>query len=220
MDIDARKSLMEWEPVSSRIIRARFYSKYVKTTLLQCYAPTEPADKEAKNELYNLLQEQISRVPKHDILIVMGDMNAKVGLENKGYESCIGKFGLGDRNNNGERFLDFCRENNMVIWGTLFQHKDIHKTTWTSPDGKTTNQIDHMAIGRKWRTSLHYVRAIRGADVNSDHHLVLGKLQLKLRRVQRKQAPRPLNYQKLNDLATRESFVIELSNRFHVLSEN
>ena len=130
---------MEWEPVSHRIIRARFYSRFTKTTIIQCYSPTEDADDEDKDEFYTQLQGVLLAVPKHDILLVMGDLNAKVGSDNIGFEHCIGKHGLGTRNDNGERFLDFCMENDLVIGGTIFKHKDIHKQTWNSPDGVTHN---------------------------------------------------------------------------------
>ena len=95
LDKEAKKSIMEWEPVCSRIIRARFYSRITKMTIIQCYAPTEDADIEVKEEFYAKLQEQLSKVSNRDILIVMGDLNAKVGQDNTGVEKNMGKHGLG-----------------------------------------------------------------------------------------------------------------------------
>ena len=110
----------------------------------------------------------------------MGDMNAKVGEDNTGLEYVMGQQGKGIRNNNGDRLVDFCMYNSLVIGGTVFKHKEIHTLTWTSPNGKVKNQIDHIMINRKWRTSLHDVKVRRGPDVNSDHYLVIGKIRLKL----------------------------------------
>ena len=93
------------------------------------------------------------------------------------------KNGSGDMNENGELFADFCGLNEMVIGGTIFPHREIHKTTWISPDLSTKIQIDHLAINSKWRTSLLDTRVFRGADIGSDYMLVVGRLRLKLRRV-------------------------------------
>lgn len=57
--------------------------------------------------------------------------------------------GLGVRNENGEKFLEFCQDNDLTIEGTLFIHGEHHKYTWKSPDGVTKNQIDHVAISPK-----------------------------------------------------------------------
>ena len=59
----------------------------------------------------------------------MRDLNAKVGEDNEGYENIIGNHGVGERNDNGERLVDFCRLNNLVVTGTIFPHKLIHKQT-------------------------------------------------------------------------------------------
>ena len=61
----------------------------------------------------------------------------------------------------------------------MFTHKRIHKTTWVSPDHLTENQIDHICIGKRFRRSLEDVRVKRGADVASDHHLLIARLKLK-----------------------------------------
>ena len=70
-----------------------------------------------------------------------------------------------------ERLNKFCDFNEMVIIGTVFPHKEIHKQTWVS-HGRTKNQIDHTLVNRKFRTSVLDTRAIRSADVASDHNLV------------------------------------------------
>ncbi|XP_059162117.1 uncharacterized protein LOC131945132 [Physella acuta] len=217
MDKISRKSLIGWEPINSRMLRARFYSRHVKITVIQCYAPTEQAKDEDKDMFYHTLQDQIDRTPQHDILVVMGDMNAKIGASNEGYEICMGKEGLGEANNNGQRFREICLENGLVIGGSLFQHKEIHKSTWISPDKRTSNQIDHIAINKKWRRSMRDVKAIRGADVGSDHNLVLCKLQLKLKRVDRKVNHQLFDSAKLKDPTIKANFAIELKNRFSLL---
>ncbi|EDO41949.1 predicted protein [Nematostella vectensis] len=158
------KTLLEWEPISDRLIRARFNSKHSKLTILQCYA-----EEEDKDEWYEELQVAVPRVPRHDLLLIMGDINAKAASDNTNFERAMEKHGCGVMNDNGRRFAEFCLKNNCIIGGTIFPHKNLHKVTWNSPDGHTKNQIDHVAINGKWRRSLQDVRVYRGADVYSDH---------------------------------------------------
>ena len=75
--------------------------------------------------------------------ILMGDFNAKIGRDNTGYEEVMGKQGLGEMKENGEKFADLCSLNQLVIGGSIFPHKRTHKATWRSPDHVTENQIDH-----------------------------------------------------------------------------
>ena len=141
-------------------------------SIIQCYAPTNDGDEEDKNLFYEQLQAELEEIRRHDVIIVMGDMNAKVGDNNLGVESTMGRHGCGTINNTGERLVDFCAVNSMVIEGTLFPRLTTHKLTWFSPNGRDKNQIDHIAINGTWRRSLLVVRVRRGADVGSDHHLV------------------------------------------------
>ena len=112
-------------------------------------------------------------------------------------------------------------ENGLVIGGTLFQQKDIHKLIWISPNGKAENQIDHVMINQKWRRSLFDVRARRGADVGSDHHLVQADLKLKLRSGSPQCQTRldRYNVNLLRDMDIANKFTVEVKNRFQVLEE-
>ena len=90
--------MLEWQPVNERIIRARFYSGFIKTTVIQIYAPTENSSDEEKDTFYDQLQSVYDKTPKHDVKIIMGDFNAKVGMDNSGHEDAMGKHGLGVKN--------------------------------------------------------------------------------------------------------------------------
>ena len=188
--------------------------------MIACYAPTEDAEEEIKDEFYDQLEEEIQTTPRHDVLMVVGDLNARVGEENTGRERAMGTEGFGCINNNGERLSDLCVENNLVIGGTLFKHRNIHKTTWRSPDNNTVSQIDHVIVNQKWRRSLLDVRARRGADVGSDHVLVVATLSLKLRKTQRREERlRRFDTGKLKNPNTEKAFQLDLKNRFRILQE-
>ena len=124
----------------------------MKTSIIQVYVPTNEAEVEVKDDFYDHFQKVIDSVPKLDILVLMGDWNVKVGERQFGEEGVMGKEALKCvRNDNGVRFVDFCATNSLVITTTSFPHKDIHKYTWTSPDGRTRNQIDHVAVNLRFK---------------------------------------------------------------------
>ena len=90
-----------------------------------------------KEDFYGKLQEVTEQVHNHDMLTITGDMNAKVGNLVNGLGRVMGRHGLGTVNDNDERLKEFRDFNEMVVTGTVFPHKEIHKQTWVSPDGIT-----------------------------------------------------------------------------------
>nr|KAG5694841.1 hypothetical protein BaRGS_028769 [Batillaria attramentaria] len=219
---EAQRALIGWEPVNSRIITAKFITKKkdIKLNIIQCYAPTNDAEEEKKDDFYQQLQTVIDRGGAKDMTILMGDFNAKIGSDNTGYEDTMGTHGLGQMNENGERFADFCALNQLVIGGSIFPHKRIHKATWRSPDHVTENQIDHICISRKFRRSWRDVRVMRGADVPSDHHLLATTLRLRLKRHTNANSTRTrYNVGLLRNTDTQAAFRISLSNRFQPLQD-
>ncbi|XP_065928534.1 craniofacial development protein 2-like [Magallana gigas] len=79
---EATKAMIAWEPLTPRLMSARFNSKRRKITIIQCYAPLNAAEEQEKDEFYAALQSMIHRAPRRDIKVVMGDLNVKVGEDN------------------------------------------------------------------------------------------------------------------------------------------
>ena len=147
-------------------------------TVIQVYAPTSNAEEAEVEQLYEDLQDLLELTPKKDVLFIIGDWNAKVG--NQDTPGVTGKFGLGMQNEAGQRLIEFCQENALVIANTLFQqHK--RRLTWTSPDGQYRNQIDFINCSQKWRSSIQSTKTRPGADYGSDHELLITKFRLKLK---------------------------------------
>ena len=94
-----------------------------------------------------------------------------------------GKFGLGVRNEAGQRLIEFCQENVLVIASTLFQQHKIKLYAWTSPDGQYENQIDYILCSQRWRSSIQSAKTRTGADCGSYHELLIAKFRLKLKKV-------------------------------------
>ena len=120
-----------------------FQDKPFNVIAIQVYAPTTNA-KAAEIELfYEELQDLLERTPKKDVLFIIGDWNAQVGSQET--PGVTGKFGLGMQNEAGQRLIEFCQENALVIANTLFQQHKRRLYTWTSPDGQHRNQIIFFA---------------------------------------------------------------------------
>ena len=94
-----------------------------------------------------------------------------------------GKCGLGVQNEAGQRLIEFCQENALVITNTLFQQYKRRLNTWTSPVGQYRNQIDHILCSQRWRSFIQSAKSRPGADCGSDHEILITKLRLKLKKV-------------------------------------
>ena len=116
--------------------------------------------------------------------------------------------------------INRCLSNGLVIGGTLFPHKEIQKLTWTFPDGTTKNMIDHIVINRKWVKSMRNLRVHRGADVGSDHHLLITNIKLKLRRTKKSSKTifrRRFDAEKIQPVAKKNELILQLKNKFDCL---
>ena len=127
---------------------------------------------------------------KKDVLFIIGDWNAKVG--NQETPGVTGKFSLGVQNEAGQRLIEFCQENTLVIANTLFQQHKRRLYTWTSPDGQHWNQIDYILCSQRWRSSIQSAKTRLEADCGSDHELLIEKFWLKLKKVEK--TTRPFTY--------------------------
>jgi len=117
------------------MISVRFQGKPFNITVLQVYAPTSNAEEAEVEWYYEDLQDLLELTPQKDVLFIIGDWNAKVGSQET--PGVTGKFGLEICNEAGQRLVEFCQENALVITNTLFQqhkrrlHMDI--TRWSTP---------------------------------------------------------------------------------------
>ena len=114
------------------MISVRFQGKPFNITVIQVYAPTSNAEEAEVERFYEDLEDILEITPKMDVLFIREDWNAKVG--SREIPGVTGKFGLGIRNEAGQRLIEFCQENALVITNTLFQQHKRGFYTWTSPD--------------------------------------------------------------------------------------
>ena len=135
--------------------------------VIQVYAPTSNAEEAEVEWFYEDLQELLELIPKKDVIFIRGDWNAEVGSQE--IPDLIGKFGLGVQNEAGQRLIEFCQENTLVIANPLFQQHKRRPYTWTSLDGQRRNQTDYILCSQRWRSSIQSAKTRPGADCGSDH---------------------------------------------------
>ena len=189
------------------MISVHFQGKPFSITVIQVYAPTSNAEEAEVERLIEDLQDLLELTPKKDVLFIIGDWNAKVGSQET--SGVTGKFGLGLQNEAGQRLIEFCQENALVIANTLFQQHKRRLYSWTSPDGQHRNQIDYILCSQRWRSSIQWTKTRRGADCGSDHELLITKFRLKLKKAG--ETARPFRYD-LNQIPY--DYRVEVKNRF------
>ncbi|CAF4292942.1 unnamed protein product [Rotaria magnacalcarata] len=123
----AKKTLIGYNPISSRVITARFNATPFKLTVIHVYAPTSASSDDEIEIFYDSIEHALTQTPKKDIIIVTGDWNAKIGSDNIHWESVMGRYGYGDRNERGDRLLEFAALHNLYICNTRFQQKANRK---------------------------------------------------------------------------------------------
>ena len=144
------------------MISVHFQGQPFIITVIQAYAPTSNAEEAEVEQFYEDIQDLLELTPKKDVLFIIGDWNAKVGSqETPGVTS---KFGLGVQNEAGQRVIEFCQENALVIGNTLFQQHKRRLYTWTSPDDQYQNQIDYTLCNQRQRSSIQSAKTSPGAD--------------------------------------------------------
>ena len=207
------KAVLGYNPVNERLISIRIQAQPMNITVIQAYAPTSDADENMTQTFYDQLQDILDNTPQKDVTIVMGDFNAKVG-SNNGVNGVMGPYGLGEQNEAGQKLIDFCISNELVITNTLFKQHPRRLYTWTSPNGNTKNQIDYIMVRKRWRSSISNIKTYPGADCGSDHELLVAKMRVKLKALKHQQTVTRFDLTNIT-----EKFKVEVKNRFHVLME-
>ena len=165
---------------NDRMISIHFQGKPFNTTVIQAYAPTSNTEEANIEWFYEDLQDLLKLTPKKDVPFFIGDWNAKVGSEET--PEVTGKFGLGVRNEAGQKLIEFCQENALVIANTLFQHT---REDSTHGHHQTVNTEIRLIIfcAAEDREALQSAKTRLGADCGSDYQLLIAKFRLQLKKV-------------------------------------
>ena len=218
----------EWEAINERIVKIRLLCTPITVTFIAVYAPVNPVNNsmmQASENFYRYLQQTIDKVPKQDMLILMGDFNARINQQQiSATFRIIGPYTVDTMNENGERLADFCTVNNLVITNSFYQHKTIHQTSWRHPGTKKWHLLDYTLVNIKFRSTIHDVRFYRRAigSIGTDHHLMRAKikLHLKCKKKRIRSSHLRLDRTKLEDKVVIERFQQDLAKQFNDVKEN
>ncbi|XP_058456421.1 craniofacial development protein 2-like [Malaya genurostris] len=188
-----QKRVIGWCPVSDRMCRLRIKGRFFNISIINVHSPHLGSSDDDKDEFYAQLEREYDRCPRHDIKIVIGDFNAQVGQEVEFIPVVVSFSAHQQTNENGLRLIDFATSKNMAIKSTFFQHRLLHRYTWRSPI-QTETHIDHVLIDGRHFSDIIDVRTCRGANIDSDHYLVMVKLRPKLSVVNNVRYRRPPRY--------------------------
>ena len=174
---------MGCRPVSSRLITIRLEASPFNITIIQAYAPTTDYDYDDIEDFYDQLQEVIDQAPKKHILVVKGDWNAKIGEDaSKNWKGTCSQYCNPESNERGFRLLEFASYNNLKVVNTFGPYTPSKSWTWHSQRGNYHNQIDCIMVKRRFQSSVNIAktRSFPGADIGSDHELVMMTVWLRL----------------------------------------
>ena len=166
--------------VSERLLEVNVQFKTKNIKMIVAYGPNEDAAKEDRDNFFEQLQRILDGTKPNQDIMILGDLNARVGNNHENYFGVIGKEGENSITPNGEMLLDFCIRNNLKIANTFFIHKNIHKWTRVSEERNEKSIIDYIIVSNNLFYNTNDVRVKRGAEIYSDHFLVVGKFNLEI----------------------------------------
>jgi hypothetical protein len=205
------------EFISDRMSYIILRGRWCNIIVLNVHAPCGDKSDDVKDSFYEELGRVFDQFPRYDMTVLLGVFNAKVGRENI-FKSTIGNGSLDEIiNDNGVRTVKFATSKNLIFKSTMFPQRNSHKYTWTSPEGNTHNETDHVLIDKRRHFSILDVRSFRGADCDTDHYLVVAKVRERLvvsKRAAQKIDMERFNLKKLNEGDVKEQYQVTIRNKF------
>lgn len=201
--------------VSERIISLKLRTRTGQATVISAYAPTLSADQETKTQFYEEINYVVQQIPAEDQLFVLGDFNARVGADHELWPTCLGHFGVGKMNENGQRLLELCANNQLCVTNTYFNCKPRYRVSWRHPRSSHWHQLDIVLTKRGNINSVNMTRSFPSADCDTDHTLVICKAKIEWKKLHSAKPPKKPKLCTVNmrDPLKRENFREKLEDR-------
>ena len=184
-----------------------------RATIISCYSPTNVSEETELVAFYDELSSLVRTIPKHNMLVIGGDMNAQIGKNGNN------KYSLHNMSN-GQYLTDFMIENRLTCLNTNFQKREGKLWTYTYTNNNKA-QIDYDFINKKWKNSAMNCEAYSSFEsVSSSHWIVTAKIWLSLRKTATRTATtKHYDWALHNNRDIRDEYVLELRNRFETLQK-
>ena len=184
-----------------RLMLVKLRGKPTDIVIIQVYMPTSEHKEEEVEDMYEKIEELLDReTVGRDYVVVMGDWNAVVGEGKE--DNIVGHYGLGNRNERGEKLVDFCRRRQLYIANTWFCQDRRRRYTWTKPGNTGRYQIDYILTKTRFWNSVSNAKSYPGADADSDHNPVVATVRVKLKKFNKKGKRVRYDFERLKDYLT------------------
>lgn len=209
-------SVVEYKCVSSRLLWVRMKVAGERIVIVGVYGPGMERSENEREVFWESLNECLSTFDDNERIVVLGDLNAKVG--DRGVDGVIGKYGVPGVNENGERLVEVCIERRLSVGNTWFQKRMIQKYTREGENGQERSLIDYVLVDERSKRFLEDVNVYRGAAGGmSDHYLVEAIVRMKgvvKREREEVNGKRVVRVCELEKAEVREAFVVLIVNEW------
>ena len=169
-----KSKIKNWKFINEKILLLELVIFGRELVVVGTYAPTNDSSVIEKDKYWNTLRDVLEEIPRRKEILIMGDLNARTGIQQ--HSKIVGQFGESIKNDNGDRLIDICEQFELRINNGFFEHKKIHKYTWTQKKKGWQSIIDYIISKQNGTTKLIDVKVLRGAECGTDHYLVRGKI--------------------------------------------
>ena len=194
--------------VTDRIICLKMELAGVMLNVVSAYAPQVGCIREEKKTFCLELDETVKKIPRNARIMVGADLNGHVGERNKGDEECMGRHGLGKRNNGGQVVVDFAKRRELAIMNTYFVKKPAHRVTYNS--GGLSSQVDYIMVRRRRIKEVVDTKVVVGESVAKQHRIVVSAIIIWTKRRKALKLVKRIKWWKLKDSKVNNKFKMEV----------